>query len=590
MSHTSSSHTPTSTTRAASAAARALAPQALAVCHPLDRPLVDSVDRLIDDRYRELRHAHEIDPDPEFCDWVRANDDGGTVADVIVPPAHIDLGDRRLAVLHTPGHTQGHLTVVDELTGTAIVADAVMAGAVPDAAGEPAFAPTYRYPADYRESCAVLRRLDPERLLCSHYAVVEGRAAAAAFIDESESFAARLEQEILDVSRDCSPAAARRRDHQGRRSKGSHLGREHGLDACPTGGRAPRGPRAARPRSDAAGPSRHLRRGRAQLSRARASEELLDGVNRAVVLADDRIRVTLLPDRGADIHAVEDLRTGVDVLWKTPWGLRRRGVGSPAKGSAEAWLDTYAGGWQVLLPSGGGPSSHRGVHHSYHGEACSLPWAATIATDADGGDQVELRVRLADSPLLVERVVSLVPGRGEVVVSERVTNESDRPLEYMWVHHPAFGAPLVAPGTRIRTSASTILADASHDGPGNPLEPGTGHGWPIVRARDGAHAGSVGHPGRIVRPLAARVSGRLRRGDGNDRERCPRSRLHALVGPRRVSVRLAVAGAGRHRRSSVARARVYDRDRAGDELPGHRARRRRRDARRRTAPSPPEPP
>ena len=176
-----------------------LAPQALAVCHPLDRPLVDSVDRLIDERYREFRHAHEIDQDAEFCDWVRANDDGGAVADVIVPPAHIDLGDRRLAVLHTPGHTQGHLTVVDELTRTAIVADAVLASAVPDAAGEPAFAPTYRYPADYRESCAVLRRLDPERLLCSHYPVVEGRAAVAAFLDESESFAMRLEQEILDV-------------------------------------------------------------------------------------------------------------------------------------------------------------------------------------------------------------------------------------------------------------------------------------------------------------------------------------------------------------------------------------------------------
>ena len=203
------------------------------------------------------------------------------------------------------------------------------------------------------------------------------------------------------------------------------------------------------------------------------------------MLADDRIRVTLLPDRGADIHAVEDLRTGVDVLWKTPWGLRRRGDRDHAKGSAEAWLDTYAGGWQVLLPSGGGPSSHRGVDHSYHGEACSLPWAATIATAADGGEQVELRVRLADSPLLVERVVSLVPGRSEVVVAERVTSESDRPLEYMWVHHPAFGAPLVAPGARIRTSASTILADTSHDGPGNPLEPGTSHGWPIVRARDG---------------------------------------------------------------------------------------------------------
>ncbi len=181
------------------AAARRLAPQALAVCHPHDRPRVDSVDRQIDDRYREFRDTHEIEPDRDFCDWVRANDDGGAVDDVIDPPAHIDLGDRRLAVLHTPGHTQGHLSVVDELTGTAIVADAVMAGAVPDAAGDPAFAPTYRYPAEYLQSCAVLRRLGPARLLCSHYPVVEGRAAVAGFLDESESFVARVEQEILDV-------------------------------------------------------------------------------------------------------------------------------------------------------------------------------------------------------------------------------------------------------------------------------------------------------------------------------------------------------------------------------------------------------
>ena len=177
-------------------AARALAPRALAVSHTLDRPLVDSVDRMIDERYRELRHAHQIDPDSEFCDWVRANDDGGAVDADIATPAHIDLGDRRLTVLHTPGHTRGHLTVVDETTRTAIVADAVMAGAIPDASGKPAFAPTYRYVADYRASCATLRRLAPARLLCAHFAVVEGSAEVAAFLDETESFTVRLEHEI----------------------------------------------------------------------------------------------------------------------------------------------------------------------------------------------------------------------------------------------------------------------------------------------------------------------------------------------------------------------------------------------------------
>jgi glyoxylase-like metal-dependent hydrolase (beta-lactamase superfamily II) len=180
------------------AAARALAPRALAMCHPRDRPLVDSIDRMIEERYREFRHAHELDRDPEFCDWVRANDDGGAVDAVLTPPAQIDLGDRRLAILHTPGHTRGHLTVVDEETGTAIVADAVMAGGVPDASGEPAFAPTYRYVADYRASCATLRRLAPARLLCSHFPVFEGPAAVTAFLDETESFTVRLEESILE--------------------------------------------------------------------------------------------------------------------------------------------------------------------------------------------------------------------------------------------------------------------------------------------------------------------------------------------------------------------------------------------------------
>ncbi len=86
--------------------------------------------------------------------------------------------------------------MVDESTRTAIVADAVMAGAIPDASGKPAFAPTYRYVADYRASCETLRRLEPARLLCSHFAVVEGSAEVAAFLDETESFTVRLEHEI----------------------------------------------------------------------------------------------------------------------------------------------------------------------------------------------------------------------------------------------------------------------------------------------------------------------------------------------------------------------------------------------------------
>ena len=46
----------------------------------------------------------------------------------------------------------------------------------------------------------------------------------------------------------------------------------------------------------------------------------------AVVLESDRLRVTVLPDKGADIYELVDLASGVDLLFKTPWGLRPPGA------------------------------------------------------------------------------------------------------------------------------------------------------------------------------------------------------------------------------------------------------------------------
>ncbi len=254
------------------------------------------------------------------------------------------------------------------------------------------------------------------------------------------------------------------------------------------------------------------------MSRAQAWEELLDGTDRGLVLADDRLSVTLLPDRGGDVHAVRDLRTGVDVLWKTPWGLRIRASDDPPAGSAAEWVTRYAGGWQVLLPSGGGPSRHRGIDHPYHGEACSLPWAATV--DEDGaGDRVRLQVRLSDAPFLVERAVSLAHGRCEVRLEERITNEGDHPVEYTWGHHPAFGPPLVAPGARLRHVRRRHPGGRGGERAGKP-----------VRARERASvagrsdarrpaARPVRRPRRIAAAVTRRLPLRLRRGRGDDRER-----------------------------------------------------------------------
>ena len=65
------------------------------------------------------------------------------------------------------------------------------------------------------------------------------------------------------------------------------------------------------------------------------------------------IEAVILPDKGADIYSLTDRRTGVDVLFKSPWGRRSAGPWPRAASSMQRWVEAYPGGWQVLLPNGG---------------------------------------------------------------------------------------------------------------------------------------------------------------------------------------------------------------------------------------------
>ncbi len=54
--------------------------------------------------------------------------------------------------------------------------------------------------------------------------------------------------------------------------------------------------------------------------------ELAPGI-RAFTLKNEHLEVTVLPDKGADIYSLVHRGRGVDVLFKTPWGVRAPGPG-----------------------------------------------------------------------------------------------------------------------------------------------------------------------------------------------------------------------------------------------------------------------
>ncbi|MCA9858218.1 MAG: aldose 1-epimerase [Thermomicrobiales bacterium] len=217
----------------------------------------------------------------------------------------------------------------------------------------------------------------------------------------------------------------------------------------------------------------------------RASEVDLGRGVRGVTIENDRISVTLLPDKGADIYQWVHKRTGVDVLWKSPWGLRRPGAGIPTSfDSSVTWMEWYPGGWQVLFPSGGGPVTYKGVELSFHGEASAVPWDIDDLGSDERAAWLRLSTRLARSPFALERTIELDHDASSFLLRETVRNDGGEPMDYMWGHHPAFGAPFLSDDCRIDTNARHLVADDAYDPPSNPIETGQTYEWPHG-ARDG---------------------------------------------------------------------------------------------------------
>jgi glyoxylase-like metal-dependent hydrolase (beta-lactamase superfamily II) len=175
-------------------------PGASVLAHGLDVPWIEDVERLIDERYRARRHDHGIDPSDDFVRWVRENVSSGVVHEAVVGGERLRIEQsRELELVHVPGHSQGHLAVVDPKTRTGLIGDAVFGASTPDGAGAAAAAPGYYDVAAYRRSIERLAELELTRLVGAHYPVFEGEEAVRAFLRESAEFCDRLECAVLDT-------------------------------------------------------------------------------------------------------------------------------------------------------------------------------------------------------------------------------------------------------------------------------------------------------------------------------------------------------------------------------------------------------
>jgi len=198
----------------------------------------------------------------------------------------------------------------------------------------------------------------------------------------------------------------------------------------------------------------------------RITEFVFHGL-RCVSLENQSLRVSIAADKGADIFEFLHKPSDTECLLRTPLGLQALGPVLPTIHLREGnFSDFYEGGWQELFPVAGDfPAEYKGAQFGQHGEVALLPWSYQIEDDRPERIAVKFTVVTTRTPFLLERTMILEGNAPALQLREKVVNEGDETLEFMWAHHPAFGWPfldehceVVLPRCEVVTLASEIPA------------------------------------------------------------------------------------------------------------------------------------
>jgi galactose mutarotase-like enzyme len=218
----------------------------------------------------------------------------------------------------------------------------------------------------------------------------------------------------------------------------------------------------------------------------RITEFLYEG-HRAIALENEKLRVTIIADKGTDIYEFLYKPRDVDFMWRTWTGLRARSHFVPTSPRAVgAHMDYYEGGWQELFPNCGNLSLHQGAEVGQHGEVLLLPWRYVITKDDPDEIEVRFDVRTVRTPFHLVKTIALRRNEAMLRIHERVTNESGQEVDFTWGHHPAFGWPFIDEHCRVDLPACRIRAFSEFTPQTSRLKPDQNSPWPMAEGRDGS--------------------------------------------------------------------------------------------------------
>jgi hypothetical protein len=200
-----------------------------------------------------------------------------------------------------------------------------------------------------------------------------------------------------------------------------------------------------------------------------------------LALENEKIRLVIWLDHGADILEFRHKPSDIDALWKNPqvYPPVRQALDQPHEGRSE-FYDTFHGGWFISMPNGFFPAHYYGAPIGCHGDMQSIPWEVTHEVESPERAEIQLTGRSRRTPLTMTRKLTLSPDEAWVSIEDTVGNRSTQRLAIAWAQHTTFGGPLIE-GAELVTGARKLSVPPADRPELSQLVPEYVGKWPFAR-------------------------------------------------------------------------------------------------------------